>query len=104
MKEFWAYRELAIAKEFNLKGLSQRILNADGASWIRKIKAKSPCSQLDLFHRNKVVKEKIHEKATQEAIFEPLMEENVEGLLRHLNIYHNRLSEDDEIEDAEESI
>ena len=34
-KEFQEYREAAIAREFNLDEVDQRILNADGASWIK---------------------------------------------------------------------
>ena len=57
-KEFQEYREAVIAQEFDLGEVSQRILNADGASWIKKVKDKSTCFQLDPFHRNKAVKEK----------------------------------------------
>ena len=46
-KEFQAYREAAIAQEFNLDEVDQKILNADGASWIKKVKDKSTCFQLD---------------------------------------------------------
>ena len=52
-KEFQEYREAVIAQELNLDEVSQRILNADGASWIKKVKDKSTCFQLDPFHRNK---------------------------------------------------
>ena len=50
--------------EYYLEGLN--LPNADGASWIKKVKDKSTCFQLDPFHRNKAVKEKIHEPAAQE--------------------------------------
>ena len=57
-KEFQEYREAVIAQEFNLNEVGQRILNADGASWIKKVKDKSTCFQLDPFHRNKAVKKR----------------------------------------------
>lgn len=103
-KEFQEYREAVIAQEFNLDEVGQRILNADGASWIKKVKDKSTCFQLDPFHRNKAVKEKIHEKGAQEAVLELLREEEIEGVFRYLEIYRNSLSDDDEIKDAEELI
>ena len=103
-KEFQEYREAAIAQEFNLDEVSQRILNADGASWIKQVKDKSTCFQLDPFHRNKAVKEKIHEKAAQEAIFELLREEETEELFRYLEIYRDSLSDDEERKDVEELI
>ncbi len=64
-----------IAQELNLDEAGQRILNADGASWIKKVKDKSTCFQSDPFHRNKAVKEKIHEEEAQDAILELLREE-----------------------------
>ena len=103
-KEFQEYREAVIAQEFDLNEVSQRILNADGASWIKKVKDKSTCFQLDPFHRNKAVKEKIHEEAARDAILELLREEEIEELFRYLEIYRNSLSDEDEIEDAEELI
>ena len=103
-KEFQEYREAAIAQEFNLDEVSQRILNADGASWIKQVKDKSTCFQLDPFHRNKAVKEKIHEKAAQETIFELLREEETEELFRYLEIYRDSLSDDEERKDVEELI
>ena len=103
-KEFQEYREAAIAQEFDLDEVSQRILNADGASWIKKVKDKSTCFQLDAFHRNKAVKEKIHKEAARDAIMELMREEEIEELFRYLEIYRNSLSDEDEIEDAEELI
>lgn len=101
-KEFQEYREAVIAQEFALDEVSQRILNADGASWIKKVKDKSTCFQLDPFHRNKAVKEKIHEEAARDAILELLREEEIEEVFRYLEIYRNSLSNEEEIKDAEE--
>ena len=101
-KEFHEYREAAIAERFNLDEVSQRILNADGASWIKKVKDKSTCFQLDPYHRNKVIKEKIHDKQAQKDILDLLQEEKIEEVFHYLELYKNSLSEDAEIEDAEE--
>ena len=59
-KEFHEYREAAIAQKYKLDEVDERILNADGATWIKKVNDKSTCFQLDPFHRNKAVREKIH--------------------------------------------
>ena len=69
-----------------------------------KAKDKSTCFQLDPFHRNKEVKEKIHERAVREAVLELLREEEIEEVFRYLEIYWNSLSDDDEIQDVEELI
>ena len=103
-REFHAYREAAIAEKYNLDEVNQRILNADGASWIKKVRDKSTCFQLDPFHRNKAVKEKIHERTAREAVLELLREEEIEEVFRYLEIYRNSLSDDDEIQDVEELI
>ena len=102
-KEFQEYREAAIAQEFNLDEVDQRILNADGASWIKKVKDKSTCFQLDPFHRNKAVKEKIHEPAARDAVLE-LIKEEIEEVFRYLELYRNSLSDETEIEDVEDLI
>ena len=73
-------------------------------AWIKKVKDKSTCFQLDPFHRNKAVKEKIHEEAARDTILELLREEEIEEVFRYLEIYRNSLSDEDEIEDAEELI
>lgn len=103
-KEFHAYREAAIAEKYNLDEVSQRILNADGASWIRKVKDKSTCFQLDPFHRNKAVKENIHNGKAVQDIMELLEEEKTEELFHYLETYRNSLWEKREIEDAEKLI
>lgn len=103
-KDFHDYREAAIAAEYNLDEVNQRILNADGAGWIKKVKDKSTCFQLEPFHKNKAVKEKIHDKRAVRSIMELLEREEIEELFEYLEVYKNSLSEDSEIEDAQELI
>ncbi len=103
-KEFHEYREAAIAQRYNLDEISQRILNADGASWIKKVKDKSTCFQLDSFHRNKAVREKIHDPKAVREIMGLLEEEKVNELFEYLEIYRDSLWEEGETEDAEELI
>lgn len=103
-KEFQEYREAAIAEKFNLDEVSQRILNADGASWIKKVRDKSTCFQLDPFHKNKAVKEKIHDNKARKDIMELLENFELEELFRYLEIYRDSLSEESEIEDVDELI
>lgn len=103
-KEFHEYREAAIAQKYNLDEVCERILNADGASWIKKVKDKSTCFQLDPFHRNKAVKEKIHNPKAVRDIMKLLEEEKIDELFAYLEIYKNSLWEDSEIEETEELI
>lgn len=101
-KKFHEYREAAIAKTYNLDEVSQRILNADGASWIKKVKDKSTCFQLDPFHRNKAAREKLHNRKAVRAVMEMLESGEIEELFVYLEAYKNSLSEEHEIRDAEE--
>lgn len=103
-KEFHEYREAAIAETYNLDEVSERILNADGASWIKKGKDKSTCFQLDPFHRNKAVREKVHNPEAARDIMELLEKEKIKEMFEYLDTYRNSLSEDWEIGDVEELI
>ena len=103
-KEFHEYREAAIAERYNLDEVSRRILNADGASWIKKVKDKSTCFQLDPFHRNKAIKEKIHNQKAVQEIMELLEQEKTEELFCYLKTYRDSLWEEGEIKDAEDLI
>ena len=100
-KEFQEYREAAIAEVFNLDEVSQRILNADGATWAKKVKDKSTCFQLDPFHKNNAVKEKIHNKKARRAIMELMGKQDIDCVCEYLEIYRYSLSEENEIEDVE---
>lgn len=101
-KKFHEYREAVIAKKYNLDEVNERILNADGASWIKKVKDKSTRFQLDPFHRNKAVREKIHNAEAVRDIMGLLEEEKTGELFDYLEAYTNSLGEDREIEDAKE--
>jgi hypothetical protein len=103
-KDFHAYREAAIAEKYNLDEVSQRILNADGASWIKKVKDKSTCFQLDPFHRNQAAREKIHNRRALNAVMELIEEEKIEEMFEYLELYRNSLCEEKEAEDVEELI
>lgn len=103
-KDFHDYREAAIAEKFNLTEVDVRILNADGASWIKKVKDKSTCFQLDPFHRNKAIREKIHDKRAREAVDSYLEEKDLDGMFEYLEIYRDSLSEEAEIEEVRDLI
>ena len=103
-KEFQEYREAAIARIFNLDEVRQRILNADGASWIKKVKDQSTCFQLDPFHRNKAAREKPRNKKAVKDVLELLEEEKINEVFEYLEIYRDSLWEEGEIKDVNELI
>ena len=97
-KDFQEYREAAIAEIYNLDETEVRVLNGDGASWIKKVKDKSTCFQLDPFHKYKAIKDKVTDKRAAKEIRELLDEGNLEELFRYLELYRNSLFDDAEIE------
>ena len=99
-KEFHEYREAAIAQKYNLDEVGQRILNADGASWTKKGKDKRTSFQLDPFHRNKAVREKLHDERARKAVLGLLEEEKIDEMFQYLEIYKDSLSEEEETADA----
>lgn len=102
--DFHEYREAAIAEKYNLAEVEQRILNADGASWIKKVKDKSTCFQLDPFHRNKAAKGKLHHKKAIQDVMELLASEEVNELFEYLKTYRDSLSDETKMQDVEELI
>lgn len=70
----------------------------------QKVKDKSTCFHLDPFHRNKAVREKIHNPRAVRDIMELLEKEKTEELFEYPELYKNSLWEDEEIEDTEKLI
>jgi len=103
-KEFQEYREATIAQTYNLDETDIRIMNADGAEWVKNICETDTVFQLDPFHRNKAIKENIPYPQAVNAIHEYLNNHDIEGMFHYLEIYKNSISEDDEIEKAERLI
>ena len=67
--DFQKIRESMIASEYNLDEVQIRLLNGDGASWIKKSVDKETIFQLDSFHRNKSIRENLsHKKAIRDVM------------------------------------
>lgn len=103
-KEFQGYREAAIAETYNLAETEVRIMNADGAEWVKNICDTDTIFQLDLFHRNKAIKENIPYPNCITAIHELLDTSQLDRLFEYLEIYKNSLEDDEEIEKADRLI
>ena len=103
-KEFQEYREAAIAEKYNLDETEIRIMNADGAEWVKNICDADTVFQLDPFHRNKAIKENIPYPDSITAIHELLDTQELDRLFEYLEIYKNSLEDDEEIKKAERLI
>ena len=102
--DFQRIREAMIASEYNLDEVQIRILNGDGASWIKKTRDKETVFQLDPFHRNKAIRENISHRKAIHDVMELLEKEQIEEMFEYLTIYKDSLTDDDEIEKAENLI
>lgn len=103
-KEFQAYREAAIAEKYNTDEIEIRLMNADGAEWIKHLNEADTVFQLDPFHRNKAICDYVPYKEAVQAIHELLNNKDIDGMFRYLEIYRDSLSDENEIEKAEKLI
>ena len=97
-KEFHEYREAAIAEKYDMDETMIRIMNADGAEWIKNVSDPDTIFQLDPFHRNKAIKEAIPHPEAIRDIHEYLDRQDIDGLFDFLDAYKNSLSNDEEME------
>lgn len=103
-KGFRELFEASISEIYDTDETDIRILNADGAGWIRKLCGPDDVFQLDPFHRNRAIREKLPYEEARNAVHEYLDAQDIDGMFRYLEIYSNSLSEDDEIASANELI
>lgn len=103
-KEFQEYREASIADRYNTDEIEVRLMNADGAEWIKHQNDGDTIFQLDPFHRNKAIRDGVPYKDAVRSIYEFLDAKDLKGLFEYLTIYKNSLSDDKEIEKAENLI
>ncbi len=98
VREFIERKEGAIAAVYNVSEIQLRILNGDGAAWIKRSadEDEGVRYQLDTFHRNRAIRESISDPEWQATIFELLYTKNIELLLQCLEAMSN--SVDDEAE------
>lgn len=102
--EFHALMEAKIAAEYNLDETDLRVLNGDGADWIKQVPDHETVFQLDPYHRNKEITKNIPDKKARQAIMELLQENKTDELFNYLQIYRDSLSDDGEISKADELI
>lgn len=68
--EFYKRKEGVIAERYNVDEIGMRILNGDGASWIKhSITSENVHYQLDPFHKNKAIRENVSDENMREQIF-----------------------------------
>lgn len=99
-KKFHRVREAKISHEYDVDEAAFRILNGDGAHWIKKVPDRDTVFQLDTFHRNKAIRENLPAKA-QKDVLSYLEEKDIDGLFGYLEAYRNSLDSDEDTELAD---
>ncbi len=99
-KEFHRIREAKIASEYDLDETEVRLLNGDGAAWIRNVPDRETWFQLDRFHCNQAIRENIPYAEVRRDIHGYLEQGDLPAIFRHLTIYKDSLTDDEEIANA----
>lgn len=101
--KFCVRKEGAIAEKYNVDEILMRVLNGDGAKWIkRSIKGENAFYQLDPFHRNKAIREYVQDEEIRTQIFEFLYSEDTEGMLEYIEAVRNSVEDMKQQEDLEQ--
>ena len=103
-KDFTALKDAAIAETYDTEKIEKRILNGDGADWIKNTAAAGTVIQLDPFHRNQAVKRYIHDKKAEKEIMRLLCSNQHEEMFRYLEMYKDSITNRKDTEDAEKLI
>ena len=91
-----------IAQTYNVDEISVRLLNGDGAEWIKSaIRDDNVHFQLDTFHRNKAVLTHVRNPEMQRQIFHLLYSKQIDTLLEYLEALTNSVEDEDEREHLE---
>lgn len=91
-------KEGVIASTYNVDEIETRILNGDGAGWIKKsITDEGVHFQLDPFHRNKAIYENVKDRKKRATLFALLKNGRTEDVFSCIEGYINCSEDEDEI-------
>lgn len=97
-KDFYEKKEKKIASEYNVDEIEMRILNGDGASWIKNGIDDTVHYQLDPFHKYQAVIRNVRNKEQQETLRNLLKENKIETALEYIEALANSLEDEKEVE------
>lgn len=99
IEKFYSRKEGAIAEQFDVDEIELRILNADGAEWVkRSITGDDVVYQLDPFHRNKAVLEKVEDPQVRKEIMKLLYGKKIDLLLTYIEAMANSVEDETQTE------
>ena len=98
VNEFVKRKEGVIASTYNVDEIESRVLNGDGAEWIKKsIADEDTHFQLDPFHRNKAIYTNVKDKRKRAVLFELLRDGRVDDVFSCIEGYMNCSEDEEEI-------
>lgn len=99
INKFVRRKEGKIAETYCVDEIETRILNGDGASWIKQsITDETVIFQLDTFHRNKAIHENVSDPAMKKEIFRLLYSKKIDDLLVYIEALSNSVEDEKERE------
>lgn len=93
---FYKIKEAKIAKEYNIDEIQMRILNGDGASWIKHGIDDTTHYQLDPFHKHKAIVRKVRNEEQRKTIIGLLAENEIDKTLGYIEALANSVEEEKE--------
>ncbi len=94
---FYKKKEAMISKEYNIDEIRMRILNGDGASWIKHGIDDTVHYQLDPFHKHKAILRNVRDVEQRKTILELLGENKIEDTIGYIDALANS-TEDEKTE------
>jgi hypothetical protein len=99
ISKFYDRKEGVIAENYNVDEIEMRILNGDGANWIkRSLMDDTVHYQLDTFHRNKAVLQHVSGPDARKLIFKLIYSKQIDILFDVLEAYANSTEDEKERE------
>ena len=89
INQFVRRKDGVIASYYNVDEIEQRILNGDGAPWIRRSVTDETIYQLDTFHRNQAIFKYVKDPDARKNIFKLLYSKEIELMFEVIDAYAN---------------
>jgi len=94
---FVGRKEGVIASYYNMDEIEKRILNGDGAAWIRRsVTDEDTHFQLDPYHRNKAIFEHVKDSEARKIIMDLLYSKQIDTVLDVIDAYANSTGDEQE--------
>ena len=96
ISEFYKIKEAMIAKKYNVDEIQMRILNGDGATWIKHGIDDTTHYQLDPFHKHKAILRNVRDAEQRNTILKLLDDNKIDEALVHIAGIANDIEDEKE--------